>query len=1263
MISEVVKRLAPTKDTLNLLFSLSGNVCAFPDCTHPIFDPNNNFIAQVCHIESANEGGERFNPNSTNEDRRQYNNLLILCYEHHKVTDNVSLYTTEKMLELKFQHEKKFRRSPSFISNDQIDMIFYHETQKIQGISIDTKDILINQHEQTEILKQILALQLTKTDNHTISKTDFDKQIDFIISLRSKNNHKTAIILFQKLKEENWENMSDREKYRIQANLGILYLDLTENEKAAEHFIDGFKYQPNSPSAIDYGILGYSLAGNDKEAEFLIEKGLKIDPKNVGIYASLIMTKENLSVEEILSLIPTELHQKTEIAFQIFRKYKNEQKYEDAITWGQIALDGCIEENSEMKAILASTILESIQNPFKVVTGQVSQESKNKATYAIKLFSQAWEDVKNTELRIERVWYLINRGVTKTYLGDFEGSYEDAKEASIISNTIIALRHLAVESMRSGKQREAFETLQKLKAMVNGNELFETEYFEAHFFQQSGQVDLAISKIENLLSEDIDDILKFNVLEHLTHYYIEINILSKAKKYNKYAFDLSTNSLSPTILKGKILLKENLKEQAIITFLNGLEKVDEKTLEVDIYDLSLQFDEVGMAKESIHLLEKISNPNTFSPTTKKLLELYYKYGEDSKLLKSCDTLIKVLGPISFISELKSHVLEKINDSNNAIATCQQYLIVYPKDQNIQIRLALIYSRLGDWKNVKDIIQSINHVDRSLSADLQFRLAFICYNCGEKKKALEFAYETRRQFQEDVSAHEAFINLGLDISQGGDNPSDPVQVEVNCKVTITDSSTTVSYLIEDRVDLTRLNGEISSNSVEGKILLGKRVGETVLLGKYDQKFIVEDIKHKYNAAMSESFKLIQTTFITQTNFQKFTVGKTGNLLEDFKPIFENLDAVSNQNIKIEENYKLKILPLSTIAKIKNLNLIRIWSAYTSDERLGVYTTVDNTEIEQAFKNFDNKIPLLFDLISLCTIAQLNFYEDIKLLNCDFYVAESTILAINQLLLELKSPPNLGSMTIGKKNGQYFRQVSTSEEIQGHVDHYSTLIEWIKNNCEILPCIAALKLNGHVKEENDDILGESTFDSILTAQDKNYVLYAEEELIRMLALQQHGVQGTATFIAILYLFSRKKIDHKTYLKLYINLIELNYTHLPIDSNILFAIAVKTKYKFNYPLTAATRCLNSNLLPLYFILNTVCEYFIALYKRPIDFSCKKELKELKKELIFETLTVLNEKYKIKLFEKRILQILRGKLSFVDPDYISISRQITFFCHPFYN
>lgn len=98
-------------DYLRALFARSGNQCAFPGCTHPLFNEDNLFVAQVCHIEAASNGGERFNPDSDDEYRRSYGNLILLCYPHHIETDNVERYTVEKLREMKFNHEHLFERS------------------------------------------------------------------------------------------------------------------------------------------------------------------------------------------------------------------------------------------------------------------------------------------------------------------------------------------------------------------------------------------------------------------------------------------------------------------------------------------------------------------------------------------------------------------------------------------------------------------------------------------------------------------------------------------------------------------------------------------------------------------------------------------------------------------------------------------------------------------------------------------------------------------------------------------------------------------------------------------------------------------------------------------------------------------------------------------------------------------------------------------------------------------------------------------------
>jgi hypothetical protein len=112
---EEPKRLTPTKDVLRELYLKSGNQCAFPGCVHPIINKDGVFVAELCHIEAVLPGGERFNPAQTNEQRRAFENLLLLCHAHHKVTDDVELYPVERMREIKESHEIKFTNAVEVI--------------------------------------------------------------------------------------------------------------------------------------------------------------------------------------------------------------------------------------------------------------------------------------------------------------------------------------------------------------------------------------------------------------------------------------------------------------------------------------------------------------------------------------------------------------------------------------------------------------------------------------------------------------------------------------------------------------------------------------------------------------------------------------------------------------------------------------------------------------------------------------------------------------------------------------------------------------------------------------------------------------------------------------------------------------------------------------------------------------------------------------------------------------------------------------------
>lgn len=121
-MGEIPKRLEPLKETARRLYLSSGNQCAFPGCNKMIINSDGVLLGEVCHIEAALPGGERFNKNQTNEERRGFNNLLILCLDHHKITNDVERYTVEKMKEMKRDHEKKFANAVSKLENSIEDL-------------------------------------------------------------------------------------------------------------------------------------------------------------------------------------------------------------------------------------------------------------------------------------------------------------------------------------------------------------------------------------------------------------------------------------------------------------------------------------------------------------------------------------------------------------------------------------------------------------------------------------------------------------------------------------------------------------------------------------------------------------------------------------------------------------------------------------------------------------------------------------------------------------------------------------------------------------------------------------------------------------------------------------------------------------------------------------------------------------------------------------------------------------------------------------
>lgn len=118
--------MATSAPTIKRLFALSGNRCAFPGCNNPLIDRNGVLIADVCHIAGARPGAARYDASQTEEQRQAFDNLIVLCPNHHRIIDSDEVtYTRAVLRKMKQAHEAS--AAEEFVISD-------HQAQQIAAI-------------------------------------------------------------------------------------------------------------------------------------------------------------------------------------------------------------------------------------------------------------------------------------------------------------------------------------------------------------------------------------------------------------------------------------------------------------------------------------------------------------------------------------------------------------------------------------------------------------------------------------------------------------------------------------------------------------------------------------------------------------------------------------------------------------------------------------------------------------------------------------------------------------------------------------------------------------------------------------------------------------------------------------------------------------------------------------------------------------------------------------------------------------------------
>lgn len=173
-----------TQNTIKRLYGLSGNVCANPECRKKLIDNLGNQYGEIAHICVASPEGPRYDSTMSDDDRRNIDNLLLLCEDCNKLIDNkdnVKDYPVELLRDWKRQHEK-------FTSSDAYSLFWKTLDQKLTNFEVRKQEIKENNPRYHS------TIQITKNKKSDFVLTGLNILSDYINTL---------------IKQETWETFPD----------------------------------------------------------------------------------------------------------------------------------------------------------------------------------------------------------------------------------------------------------------------------------------------------------------------------------------------------------------------------------------------------------------------------------------------------------------------------------------------------------------------------------------------------------------------------------------------------------------------------------------------------------------------------------------------------------------------------------------------------------------------------------------------------------------------------------------------------------------------------------------------------------------------------------------------------------------------------------------------------------------------------------------------------------------------------------------------
>ncbi|MBE9117313.1 hypothetical protein IQ249_15545 [Lusitaniella coriacea LEGE 07157] len=1076
------------------------------------------------------------------------------------------------------------------------------------------------------------------------------KRIDHAQTLINQGQFNEAIQYIENLKAEFWYKVDNSLKYRILANLGIANLGLDEVNRAAAKFLEALQYNPEDDRAIAYAAMGYLFQEDYARAEKSIEKALEKNPANTLAYSLLVRVIHVTDpIESVVERIPPAYRNSLDVLVALGEAALRRGRCDKAEEWWQTALKSCDDSSMDrVKAALGAALLKPITHYYPLIAvGQLLETQKDSLERAVSLFTDVLggdyvspknlsrlkfntltnrsaalrllsrhdEAIRDLEIARQKEPdnpYLIKQRVLLAHeKGNEEEACRYAKQILSLPETPEAFLLVASSLMARNLDREAEDILnQFLKIDSHKHLKQEANHLKFNLFLNRGDRKKAESILHEVSSEDQESV--FTLIDRIRWY--------------KYIG--SEESISALIGRAKTLLFSNTSIQAQVYFADLL------------YSLSYY-------RDASEIYEQFVDKTLNSKLSQKLLQSYYLAGNYKDALSLCQQLLDKYGSLETVSEMASCIYEYIGDLDTARQICEDYINTFPDDVRMKLRLAGINYATKEYRKLDRFLNSKPSTKSLILEDIKI-LARLHKVRGRIDEFLETIYEMRYRFYNDTQVHVLYQTSYMLEAKSKPSIQSFDVVEDGCGVLVSNEYGNEQwYILEDRLDASLARCELNSSQPLYKALIGKSLGEEVIqaedtFGRNALKILA--ITDKYFAASKQSFSVLENQPDLK-GFRMVDIPMDGDKIssEWLHQFLEGIQKLQDRFNTLKSEYISGKFPLGTVAILQHRNPIELWKtlALGSSPFIHAWSNFKNEKFEDALIALQKGGLVVIDPISLITLHYLDVADKVVKILGEFGIAQSSIDLFQALIEDAQGLQCKGFMTLGVENGQTIKQEITPEQVSHQKKVYEKIVDWIKENCLILPCHRALDIYRDERSKLSETIGTAFIDTVLIAGEPGRILYSDDQWLRWYARADSSTPGVWTQVVLKYCFIQQNLNESLYQKTTLELVMRGYTYTIIDADILMEAARLYEWKVNPIYTSALRALANKAIILQYTVSVVADFLRQLYLEVLITNA--QVINPRDALVFELLKILTKECSITAFIKILKQSIRQKFQVI--------------------